>query len=150
LFTFSWFGEGWNIANNMIAGLIAGIINFAPNVISTFANEVANKLPIPFDMGSPSKLAMGWGKNIIEGLTVGIQNAADTALVAFGRHCWANGTTCCPEGTLTAGLGNITTTNISNSRSQSTRVFNPVYNTSPNRETVDATRNLYREWVFQG
>ncbi len=67
---FSGFGK------NLIEGFIGGIKDMAGKLVAAIKDFVIDKIPGPvkkaLGIGSPSKLFYGFGKNLVEGLTLGI------------------------------------------------------------------------------
>lgn len=70
----------FNFGVNMIAGLINGIISMAGSVISAvfkLAGKIGAAFAASLGIKSPSRVFMGMGGNIIQGLTLGIDGEAD-------------------------------------------------------------------------
>jgi phage-related protein len=73
----------FNMGKDIITGLVNGIISnaMAPiNAVKNVATNLVNTFKSFFKIGSPSKLFAGYGKNIVEGLSGGIDNAQQLAI----------------------------------------------------------------------
>ncbi|MEV7091149.1 hypothetical protein AB0O07_35710 [Streptomyces sp. NPDC093085] len=78
-----------NTGGHLIQGLINGIIGKASALTSTIKNFVIDKIPGPIRRGlgisSPSTLMMGFGRDVGEGLALGIEGTGNRVSGAAGR-----------------------------------------------------------------
>ena len=78
-------GELYDIAKDLINGFIEGIydkVNDAIYAVGDFCQDVVDKCKNVFDVNSPSKVFMEIGRYVDEGLAVGIDKYAKTAIDA--------------------------------------------------------------------
>jgi TP901 family phage tail tape measure protein len=72
----------WNAGRNLIQGLIDGAGSLLKNVGSWFLDKLPGWIRTPFEhamgISSPSKVFRGYGKNLIEGLTGGLDSGMNS------------------------------------------------------------------------
>lgn len=76
-----------SIGRDIIQGLINGIqqkVADAINVVKNLGNAIKDKVKGIFGIGSPSKVFAGYGKNLMQGLAIGINKNAILASNALG------------------------------------------------------------------
>ncbi|HWO58542.1 MAG TPA: hypothetical protein VNO31_00680, partial [Umezawaea sp.] len=82
-------GKLYETGKSLIQGFINGIRNMAGNVVSTIKNFIIDKIPGPIKdalgIFSPSRVMAGIGKNVGEGLVVGIEGTGDKVSAAMTR-----------------------------------------------------------------
>ena len=94
------------LGRNMIAGLINGITSMAgrlTNVVSNLASRAADAFTSVLDMGSPSRVFAGFGRNIAQGVVQGVDAGGSAVDGAVSDLVTV------PEG---GGLGGATTVSI--------------------------------------
>jgi hypothetical protein len=82
-------GKLRSMGSDMIQGLINGIRHAAGALLSTVKNFIIDKIPGPIrsalGISSPSKVMMGFGKDVSEGLALGIEGGGNRVAGAAGR-----------------------------------------------------------------
>ncbi|WP_105972673.1 phage tail protein [Streptomyces geranii] len=78
-----------SMGGDLIMGLINGIRNKASALLDTVKNFIINNIPGPIrsilGISSPSKVMMGFGDNVGEGLALGMEGAGNRVAGAAGR-----------------------------------------------------------------
>jgi hypothetical protein len=78
-----------SMGGDLVMGLINGIKNRASALLDTVKNLIVNNIPGPIrsilGISSPSKVMMGFGGNIGEGLALGMEGAGNRVAGAAGR-----------------------------------------------------------------
>jgi hypothetical protein len=73
------------IGVDWVAGIIEGIAKKAKDLLKKaedIGKNVLHKLSHPWELGSPSKVTMGYGKDLVEGLINGIEGASKRLAIA--------------------------------------------------------------------
>lgn len=78
-----------SMGGDLVMGLINGIKNKASALLDTVKNFIINNIPGPIrsilGIASPSKVMMGFGDNVGEGLALGMEGAGNRVAGAAGR-----------------------------------------------------------------
>lgn len=75
---------GADIVKGLIGGLLGQLDNLK-NAAGDIAGAILDKIPNPFNFGSPSKLTTQWGEWIGEGMAAGLRNTTPMVAQASGR-----------------------------------------------------------------
>jgi len=112
---------GWlyGAGRDLIQGLINGVANMAGAIFGKaqeIANGVKNRIKDALRIGSPSKVMIGFGTNVGEGLTIGMQKSMPDINAMAGRLA----------GGIQAPMGQLGTTS-NNQTTEQTSVNNNIY-----------------------
>lgn len=101
-------GRLMGLGGDLVMGLINGIKNSAGALLNTVKNFIINTIPGPIrsilGISSPSKVMMGFGENVGEGLALGMEGAGSRVAGAAGRLATATARSVIGPGYSLAGV----------------------------------------------